>query len=195
MIRAVDPPTEPYGYGSDVSCVTDIAPDIELVDPFTKRGLSESIIRQLTCPRGRIADLPDWGLDVRGMLSRGVTLDMLRTLAGQIRNELTKDDRVDDVGVDVETSSDYRALRIHLAVSAVDPGIGGFDLVFVVTPTTVESELQASAVAARAVLLTAASAPYPSPPTVPVTVPGDVLTDEDGEPFTGDDDADYLTDG
>lgn len=128
------------GYGTDLSCVDDFAPDAREVDPTSRDALVEALIRQLTTPRGRVIDAPDYGYDLRGALNRATTDDALRALAGDIRNELTKDDRVSDVDVDVETDAAHTALRVALHVEAVDPRLGEFAFVFVMTPDAVTLE-------------------------------------------------------
>jgi hypothetical protein len=134
---AASTPTPPYGYGRDLSCLGDLTADCAEVDPFSRAGLSEAIVRRLTTPRGRIVDAPDYGLDLRLMLNRGTTDTTLRTLSGQIRSELTKDDRIEDVRVEVAVSSDRRTLRVVLMIAAVDPLLGEFEMVLAVSSETV----------------------------------------------------------
>jgi hypothetical protein len=140
LTRVTDAPTESLGFGTDLSCLTDFTPDAREVDPMSREGIVESIVRRLSTPRGRVIDAPDFGYDLRGALNRATTDDTLRALVGDIRNELTKDDRIVDVDVELDTSDDRLSLRVSLFVEAVDPRVGGFDLVFVMTGDNITLE-------------------------------------------------------
>lgn len=131
--RVVDVPTGELGYGSDISCAVDVDARMSEVDPFSTRAIAEALVRRLDCPRGALVDDPDYGLDVRGMLNRGTPATEIQALAGQIRSECQKDDRVDDVRVIVTPSPTGRELRIQLHVTPIDPEVGGFSLTFAVT--------------------------------------------------------------
>jgi len=123
-----DFPIEPLGYGVDISCTSDISPRMAEVDPFTVQALAEAIVRRLDCPRGGLADDPNYGLDLRSYCNRGTTAADLRALGGQIRSELRKDDRIEDVLVDVVPSPTGGTLAITLDVTPTDPNLGGFRL-------------------------------------------------------------------
>jgi len=126
--RVTDFPVAPFGYGVDVRCAADLSARMEEVDPFSVLGLGEAIVRRLDCPRGRLADDPNYGLDLRGYCNRGTTAAELRTLAGRIRSELRKDDRIEDVLVEVDPSSTGTDLAVRLDVTPIDPDLGGFRL-------------------------------------------------------------------
>lgn len=133
LARVVDVPAAPLGYGTDISCTSDLSARMDEVDPFSVAGLSEAIVRRLDCPRGQLPDDADYGMDLRGMLNHGTTADEIRSLAGRIRNELQKDDRIESVVVTVTPSSTGSSLRVSLAVTPVDARLGGFRLVVAVT--------------------------------------------------------------
>jgi hypothetical protein len=57
-----------------------------------------------------------------------VTANDLRSLGGQIKGELQKDDRVDTVTVRLAPSSTGTSLLVELAIRPVDARIGGFSL-------------------------------------------------------------------
>lgn len=120
------------GYGSDLSCVLDLTPTLEDVDPLSRRAVGEAILRRLVTPRGGLLDDPAYGFDLRGMLNRGVTQDALRSTADQARGEALKDDRVADA--DVTLSYVGTTLHVTARLALVDPALGTFDLVFAVTP-------------------------------------------------------------
>jgi hypothetical protein len=131
--RLVDVPVAPLGYGTDISCTSDLSARMDEVDPFSVVGLSEAIVRRLDCPRGALPDDADYGMDLRGMLNRGTTADEIRSLAGRIRSEIQKDDRIESAAVTVTPSSTGSSLRVSLVITPVDARLGGFRLVVAVT--------------------------------------------------------------
>jgi hypothetical protein len=132
LVKIVPTPVVPFGYGTDLSCVSDVTETMDEVDPFSVRGIGEALVRQLTTPRGSLPDDPDYGLDVRRFLNRGMTRDEITSLSGQIATEVGKDDRVSSSAVTVALP-DASTLRIALAVTPQDPLLGNFKLVFAVT--------------------------------------------------------------
>lgn len=143
--RLMDAPVAPFGYGSDLSCADDLSPDMAEVDGFSTLALAQALVRRLDCPRGGLPDDPNYGIDLRSYANRGVTSDDVRALAGAIRSELEKDDRVDGVAVIVMPSTTGQSLAVTLAVTPVDPNLGGFSLTLAVTSaTTVIEEMRAA---------------------------------------------------
>lgn len=133
LTRIVAAPTGELGYGTDVSCVQDFAPDLALVDPFSSRAIGEAVIRRLTCPRGRMPDDPSYGIDLRSFCNRGVPASELRALEGTIRNEVAKDDRIDEFTVDLTMTSAAKTIRVALTITPIDTKLGPFPLVFAIT--------------------------------------------------------------
>lgn len=127
--RLVDVPAAPLGYGTDLSCALDLTSTMDVVDPTGTLGLAEAIVRRLDCPRGALIDDPDYGIDLVGMLNAPTTATELRALAGAIRAEVTKDDRIDAVEVTVAPSTSGETLVVQLHVTAVDPAVGDFELI------------------------------------------------------------------
>lgn len=107
-------PESPVGWGSDLSC------DHDIDEAFTELAGDDPILvaqaayRAITTPRGSVPDAPDYGVDLNGYLSRGVTVQAIQALAGMISLEIRKDDRVDSVSVDVQPEDDGRALRVTI---------------------------------------------------------------------------------
>jgi hypothetical protein len=130
--RIVPLPTGSLGYGRDLSCVSDVTPTMEEVDPFSVRGIREAIVRRLTTPRGSLPDDPEYGLDLRRFLNTGHTVQTLTSLAGLITTEIGKDDRVGSISVTVALP-DPSTLRISLTITPEDPRLGAFDLTFAIT--------------------------------------------------------------
>lgn len=146
LVQIVDFPVDPFGYGSDISCDSDVDPDVVEVDPFTTLALAQAIVRRLDTPRGSLPDDKNYGIDVRSYVNRGVTAAEIQQLAGQISNELRKDDRIDTLTVTVRPSSTGTTLRIELAVRPVDSRIGGFTLTLSASSAAILiEEIQAAA--------------------------------------------------
>jgi hypothetical protein len=129
--RGVPIPTGELGYGADLSCVLDLSEDLTEVDPFSVRAIGEATVRRLLTARGSLPDHRDYGLDVRGMCNRGVPVAELRDLGGQVRNEISKDDRIESAAVTVTSQAGGQldfAVRITPAVIGLTP----FSLTFAV---------------------------------------------------------------
>lgn len=126
--QVVDFPVEPFGYGTDISCESDLDPLMTEIDGGTTLALAQAIVRRLDTPRGSLPDDGNYGIDVRGFLNRGTSAADVRQMAGEIRNEVLKDDRVDTLTVTVRPNSVGSEITIELAVQPVDAAIGGFAL-------------------------------------------------------------------
>jgi len=129
-----DAPSPPFGYGTDIWCERDLDPSRD-VDGQTMLALAQALVRRLDCPRGRMIDDPNYGIDLRAELNRGTTRAALDAMAARIMTELTKDDRVSFVQATVTPNTDGSTLRISIRVRAVDPRIGTFSLTLALTST------------------------------------------------------------
>lgn len=135
--RVVDPPTGNLGYGSDLWCILDLLPNVAEVDPNSYTAIGQAVLRRLVTARGTLPDDPHYGIDVRGMLNRGIPVQQLRDLQGQIRSEVMKDDRIADALVSV-TMPEQRALTVVVTITPEVPNLVPFDLTLAITPETVE---------------------------------------------------------
>jgi hypothetical protein len=140
LTPVVTTPAAPFGYGADLSCVSDLTETMDEIDPFSPRALGEALARRLDCPRGGLPDDADYGIDLRDMLNVGLTTAEIRALAAQIRTELLKDDRVDAIRVEVAPAPNGSSLRIALVVTPVDPQIGVFSMTLAATTAGVVIE-------------------------------------------------------
>ncbi len=131
--RVAPTPSAPFGYGTDLSCTSDLSEGLLEVDPFSTRALAEALMRRLDTPRGALVGDPNYGYDLRAALNRGVTEQDVRAIAANVRAEIEKDDRVDFAAVTVTPSADGSTLRVQLVITPVDPSIGGFTLTLAVT--------------------------------------------------------------
>lgn len=135
LTAEVDAPTEPFGYGTDLSCVTDLDPDLAEVDPASTTAIAQALLRRLITPRGSLPDDPDYGYDLRGLLNRGVTANDLRSITSQARNECRKDDRVTDVDIDATFTLGASQLDVSITVTPADPATDTFSFTFAITDT------------------------------------------------------------
>lgn len=134
--QLVATPQPPFGYGRDLSCVDDITPTLDDVDPFSVQAVSEATIRRLSTARGTLVDDPDYGLDLRSYCNRGVPARELAQLAGGIRNEVTKDDRIETATVTASLAG-TNELRVQITITPVDPATEPFRLTLAVTSADV----------------------------------------------------------
>lgn len=137
LTPVTDTPAGPFGYGSDISGDFDLSPTMREVPAFSTLALAQALVRRLDCPRGAMPDDKDYGIDLRSYCNRGTTAASLRSLGGQIKSELSKDDRVSSLVVRVVPSPTGSSLAIEIAVQPVDASIGGFTLTLSVTSAAV----------------------------------------------------------
>jgi hypothetical protein len=136
LTRIVDvPASSPLGYGVDLACVEDLTPTMDEVDPYTPRAIGEAQARRLITGRRQLADDPNYGTDVRGMLNQGYTETQLKTLDTEVHNELIKDDRIVDCEV-TTTFTNQETLRVAVISTRRDLD-ETFALTFYVTDASV----------------------------------------------------------
>jgi hypothetical protein len=133
--RVADVPAPPLGYGTDLSCVTELDNDCAEVDPQSRVAVAQAITRRLTTPRGALIDDPDYGYDVRQFANRGTTQLELRAVADQCRGEAVKDDRVRDAAITAIYDAAERRLTVSAQLDCADPLLGVFSLTFGVDAT------------------------------------------------------------
>lgn len=137
LVRIEPTPTAPYGFGRDLSCVTDVTETLAEVLPDSPLGIAQAAARRLTTARGTLPDDPGYGIDVRGFLNRGLTFAELRAAEGQARNELVQDDRILAVELVFVASEDGSALTIAATITPEDPGLATFEMILAVTSSAV----------------------------------------------------------
>lgn len=142
--RVVATPVEPFGYGSDVSCAYDMDPGVAELDGMDPLVLKQAIIRRLDTPRGSLPDDPSYGISLRSMVNAGVKADDLTRLAGVIQNEVSKDDRISTLRVEVVTNPAMTELTVTLQVTPADPRLGPFSMTLAVTSAAIVLEAIAS---------------------------------------------------
>jgi hypothetical protein len=139
LVQIVPTPQAPLLYGRDLSCVMDVTDRLDEVDENSVQGITESTIRRLSTRRGEYPDggLPEdgeYGWSVLSLVSKGLTSADIRDAAGEIQQEVTKDDRIESASVTL-TQVSLKELRILITITPAIPGLAPFDLNLVATPT------------------------------------------------------------
>lgn len=109
--RIQDAP-EASGYGSDLSCLDDLDEDMTDLAPDDPLAIAQAAYRRITTPRGTLEDDPDYGIDVVEDLSKASSEEERRSLAGRIRSEISKDERVASVVVTVTDLGAEKTIEI-----------------------------------------------------------------------------------
>lgn len=92
-----DAPSDPLGYGTDLSCLLDCTDDFnEVSGPMV---VVQAVVRRYITPRGSLLDDADYGCDVRGLLNHGTPIQDLRMMQSRMRTEALKEERVENVEV------------------------------------------------------------------------------------------------
>lgn len=129
----VETPVEPFGYGSDLSCVGDLDPNARELDGFDRLVLAEALIRRITTTRGSLPGDADYGIDVRSYLNRGTDVNELRNISDRVQLELLKDDRIVRAQVTATFAANFLELDLDIRITPLDPSVGGFSLTLAVT--------------------------------------------------------------
>ena len=127
--RLVPEPAEPLGYGSDLWCAEDLDPNVIELPGDSKTLLAQAAFHYITTKRGDIPDAPELGRDARALLSKGLTPAGLRAEGFQLADEIRKDDRFDEVELEIVSLRGGKELEITVALTPANPAIGVFDLV------------------------------------------------------------------
>ena len=130
------PPTGDLGWGTDLSCTSDFAPGFPDVAQDDVASIRQALVRRLLTPRGSLYEDQDYGLQVAQLLNAGFDTKTAQGYAGAIRNELTKDDRVDECAVTLTVVS-LTEIRVDITVTPADPALETFDLVLSVADSAV----------------------------------------------------------
>ena len=129
-----DPATIDYGF--DLSAVSDIDPGFRTVSG--RRLLAEAIARRLQTPRGRLADDPNYGYDLTGLLKADFAPQDLARIASLVEAECTKDERVVGASATVTLQVPSSPSTGLLVSVLIQDGSGPFPLVLAVSGVTVQ---------------------------------------------------------
>lgn len=124
--RLVSEPVPPFGYGTDLWCELDLAPNVTELDPNGTLALAQAALHRLSTKRGDLIDDLDYGHDLQELLSKALTGSAINAEAAQIAAELEKDDRIDSASVAL-TQVTTKELELKITLVALDPAIGEFE--------------------------------------------------------------------
>lgn len=123
-------------FGSDTSCITDVALiDQQVTSPLLLIG--QRILRRWQTPRGALASInddPDFGYDVTQLVNAKLTPNAIATAESQLRAEALKDEQVRACTVRVVQSGTTVSVS-----AAFDTLAGPFALTMNVRDLTVEA--------------------------------------------------------
>jgi hypothetical protein len=121
-LPAVTPPVEgELGWGRELSCVEDCTDSFAEIGPYDPAIIMQAIARRYQTPRGTLLDDPEYGLDLRGYLHKGLTQKDLRQLQTQALGEANKDQRIDRSATQLTLSFIASIMRVSLRVTPRDP--------------------------------------------------------------------------
>lgn len=138
LTRNVAAPTGDLGYGSDLSCRDDVTADMAELPGDSPEAIAQANYRRLITPRGSLPDDPDYGLDIQGYLSVGMTAKEIAEIPGEIQLELAKDDRNVESSLAV-TLTQGAAGSFKIAIAG-ETANGPFSLTFAVVDGTAALE-------------------------------------------------------
>jgi len=124
-------------FGRDVSC-TDSMKTGRFVTGA--RMVAEACYRRLVTPRGTLRggeEEQNYGLDLTELCGSTNPTSAAASLPGRIRSELSKDERVESVDVEVLVTTDGPATTFAITI-AVQTGAGPFTLSLLASAVTVE---------------------------------------------------------
>lgn len=124
-------------FGRDTSCT-----DSMKTGRFSSgaRLVAEAAYRRLITPRGTLyggEEEADYGLDLSELIGSGDPVNTAASLPGRIRSELTKDDRIDTVDVDVVPDTNAAETTFNITIEA-QTAAGPFELTLLATEVTVQ---------------------------------------------------------
>lgn len=106
-------------YGYDLWCTDDLTIGMKEIDGNDNITIvSQSIYRRLTTPRGQLIDDEDYGYDIRGLLHRGMTANQMLAIPGTIKQEILKEERIDEVNVKI-VSANVTTGKLTLEVEGI----------------------------------------------------------------------------
>jgi len=125
------------GYGTDLSCVTDVTEDFAEVDPFSVQAIRESAIRRLSTDRGELPESgdpedADYGFNLRRLLNSPTTESALAEVESRASGEVEKDPRVKSAVVTLTRLAANR-MRVSLTITPEDPRLTTFESAFELT--------------------------------------------------------------
>ncbi len=114
----------------------DLTPDMQIATG--RQVIAQSLVRRQTTPRGSVLTSPNDCLDIRQMISQGVTQSQLQAYASSLRTELLRDQRV--LSANVQISYDP-VKNVTTITENVQTSAGPFTLTLALTANTIAAIL------------------------------------------------------
>lgn len=121
----------------DANGVIDFTPDFQMATGL--HVLAQSLVRRQTTPRGSVITSPNDCLDVRQLLSKGVSQTQVAALAQTIRSELLRDQRVLAAQVSIALNPTNGVATI---TETIQGAAGPFTLTLALTSTSISVIVQ-----------------------------------------------------
>ena len=118
-------------FGTDLSCVTDIASDGRTVSGFLVVG--QAIARRWSTPRGRLIGFPNYGYDLTQFVNADMSPRDIASLIAGAEAEAKKDERVDACSVTATLGADGTLT----VTGEIQTGQGPFTLTVAVSSVTI----------------------------------------------------------
>lgn len=120
-------------FGTDLRCGNDLDPGMAEVSGLELIG--QAVHHRLTTRRGSLLRYPDYGIDVRDLLSEGVDETTLAQIPSIVDGELAKDERI----LSSTTVATWAEASATLTLTiTIETAAGPFVLVLAVDKVTVE---------------------------------------------------------
>lgn len=136
LSRVVDAPSEPYGFGSDLSLSSDLTTTMSELRGDDPRVVLEAAARSIQCPTGGLLDDRSYGYDLVGALNRGMTTTQIREVEGRVRTAIVADDRIASATVTATPSPTGSSLTVAIRGVLADPAKTTFSLVLALTSSS-----------------------------------------------------------
>ena len=116
----------------NASGVIDLTPDMRMATGIAV--LAQSLIRRQTTPRGTVITSPNDCIDIRQILSKGISQSDVATFSRTIRAELLRDTRVSAASVSITMDTTTGACTI---VETIQSSSGPFSLTLTLSAGTI----------------------------------------------------------
>jgi hypothetical protein len=123
-------------YGEDLSTYRSATPDLSFTRISSRRAVAEAVARRWLTRRGSLVTDTDAGIDLRDWINASVTQADLYALAGSLKTEAERDERVADCDVTVSFDPSTNTLAVTGSIVPIDSS--AFRLVLNVSDVTVD---------------------------------------------------------
>lgn len=124
------------GFGVDLICLDDFTPSMAETDPNSLESLVQDNYHRLITEPGTVPDDLDYGIDVMGYLSLGMTQDDKLQISGDVETQLKRDDRNAEVSATVAVTDTLpTTLALTVGITPADPALDPFTLLIAIDQT------------------------------------------------------------